>query len=427
MKYKISNYVHIVISFCLLTAAATIFMFSAKNYNKVAHKIIDFDSNNVDSVYLRVQDVYDKENQKTLSEFFKEKDALKRMKEFCSILNKEFNYLEFDDQSLMVMDDFKYKDEFRIDYGKDYFGENDNIGISLLSVQIGKNAYEVFGLENQVANGRGFKATDFQFDNVTVPALLGHEYSGLVNIGDTLKFKYLSKDISVKVIGFLKKDTSVMLDNRIYFLDRYILIPSLNVDFAPENKEEEKFQKILYSLKNWGYIKVKDGDDFYDYKNKVDEISSKLGLKYIVNEAYVYPYIKNISNTLHSSKGVFLIASIVLFIALSIVFTFIYLWNYNRNKKVYAIHLICGCSFPRLKLRLFSEIIIQFILSLGLSIFINEVLLGQDSIYLSERVPLEKAMNQTLALSTIIMLGICLMLNIYFNKSNIYASIRKED
>lgn len=427
MKYQISNYVYIVICFCLLTIATTIFMFSDKNYNKVAHKIIDFDNKNVESIYLRVSDVYGQENQKTLSQFFSEKNALERMKEFHSILNKEFNYLEFDTQALMVRDNFHYKNEFRIDYGTDIYGANDKIGISLKSIQIDKNAYNILALENQVADGRGFKTNDFIFDNKTVPALLGYEYLGLVKVGDTINFNYLSKDISVKVVGFLKKDTSLTINNKIYFLDKYITIPSLDASFIPVNKNDERFLNILYSLKNWGYIKISNGEDYYDYKNKVDEISNKLNLKYIVNEGYVYPYINNISNTMHSSKGIFLIASTFLFLVLSVIFTYIYLWNYNRNKKVYAIHLICGCSFLRLKLRIYFEIFIQFILSIGLSALINKILLGQDSIYLSEHILLEQAMNQTVLLSAIILLGICIVLNVYFNKSNIYASIQKED
>lgn len=427
MKYQISKFICVVICFCVLTIATTIFMFSNKNYNKVAHKIIDFDNKNIESIYLRVSDVYGEKNQKTLSEFFSEKSALERMKEFCSILNKEFTYLEFDTQSLMVADNFHYKDEFRIDYGKDYFGENDKVGISLQSVQIGKNAYDFFTLENQLADGRGFETNDFIFDDKTIPAILGNEYSGLVNIGGTFKFNYLSKNISVKVIGFLRQDTSIMLNNNIYFLDKYIIIPSLDVNFVPEDMEDKRFQNILYSLKNWGYIKINDGEDFYDYKNRVDEISNKLGLKYILNEGYVYPYINNISNTMNSSKGIFLIASVFLFLILSIIFTYIYLWNYNRNKKNYAIHLICGCSFLRLKQRIYFEIFIQFILSLVLSSFINRILLGENSIYLSERILLGQAMYQTVMLSIIIILAICFVLNIYFNKSNIYASIQKED
>ncbi|MCG8499546.1 MAG: hypothetical protein MJB12_03940 [Firmicutes bacterium] len=425
MKYRNINYTYIVICFCVLTIATTLFMFSNKNYNKATHKIIDFDSENIESMYLRVTDVYDRNNQKTLSEFFVEENALERMKVFCNTLNKEFNYLEFDDQSLLIRDHFSYKDEFRTDYGKPYFGEKDHI--SLLSIQIGKNAYDVFDLENKLFNGKGFEPNDFIFDNKPVPAILGYEYLGLIDIGDTIKFSYLTKDISVKVMGFFKKDTAVTIDNRIYFLDKYIIIPSLDVNFAPVDKEDASFQLILYSLKNWGYIKVNDGDDYYDYKNRVSEINNRLGLKYVVNEAYIYPYIKNISNTMHSSKGVFLIASILVFLLLSGIFIYIYLWNYNRNKKVYAIHLICGCSFRRLKLKIYFEIFMQFMLSFVLATFINRILLGQDLIYLSERRVLEQAMEQTMVLSASIMLGICAVLNIYFNKSNVYASIQKED
>lgn len=421
MKYQKNNYIYILICFCLLSIATTIFMFSIKNYNRAEHKIIDFDNKNVESIYLRVSDVF------VLSEFFLEENALERMKEFCRILNSEFVFLEFDTQSLIIKDNFLYKDEFRVDYGMESYGENDKFGIALQSAQIGKNAYDFFTLENQVANGRGFENNDFIFDGKIVPAILGHEYSDLVNIGDTIKFNYLTKDILVKVIGFLKKDTSIAINNEIYFLDKLIVAPSLDVDFAPANKDDERFQNILYSLKNWGYIKINDGEDYYDYKNKVDEINNKLNLKYIVNQGYIYPYIKNISNTIHSSKGVFLIASIFLFLILSVIFAYIYLWNFNRNKKNYAIHLICGCSFPRIKLRIYSEIFILFILSFALSAFINRILLGKDSIYWSERLLLGKSMNQTAALSTIIMLGICLILNICFNKSNIYASIQKED
>lgn len=425
MKYRNINYTYIVICFCVLTIATTLFMFSNKNYNKATHKIIDFDSENIESMYLRVTDVYDRNNQKTLSEFFVEENALERMKVFCNTLNKEFNYLEFDDQSLLIRDHFSYKDEFRTDYGKPYFGEKDHI--SLLSIQIGKNAYDVFDLENKLFNGKGFKPNDFIFDNKTVPAILGYEYLGLIDIGDTIKFSYLTKDISVKVMGFFKKDTAVTIDNRIYFLDQYIIIPSLDVNFAPVDKEDASFQLILYSLKNWGYIKVNDGDDYYDYKNRVSEINNRLGLKYVVNEGYIYPYIKNISNTMHSSKGVFLIASILVFLLLSGIFIYIYLWNYNRNKKVYAIHLICGCSFRRLKLKIYFEIFMQFMLSFLLATFINRILLRQDLIYLSERRVLEQAMEQTMVLSASIMLGICAVLNVYFNKSNVYASIQKED
>ncbi len=428
MKYKFSKYINLLVCFCLLTVGMTTFMISNKNYLKAKHKIIDFDNKNIESLYLRVTDVYGRDNQKTLFQFFSEEDSLERMKKFCGILNKEFNYLEFDTQSLLVLDDFNYKDEFRIDYGKEFFGENDEIGISLKSVQMGENTYDIFNLESQLIDGRGFENNDFIFENNrTVSAILGHEYSELINIGDTVNFEYLSKNITVTVIGFFEKNTSVTLNNNIYFLDEFIIIPSLDLNYDILNEDDERFQKILYSLKNWGYIKINNGEDFCDYRKRIDDISKELDLKYVVNEGFVYPYIRNISNTINSNKGIFLIASIVLFLILSAIIAYIYIWNYNKNKKIYSIHLICGCSLLRLKLRIFFQIFIQFMLSLSIASLVNRLILGYDNIYVSERILLRQAVRQTSILSIIIMIVICLILNIYINKSNIYSSIRKEN
>lgn len=428
MKYKISSYLHILICFCLLTIATTIFMLSNKSYIKAEHKIADFDNKNIEYAYLYVTDVYGQDNQKTLSDFFAEKNSLERMKQLYVFLNEEFDFLEFDKQNLLIRDDFNFKDEFRIDYEWKDFGVNDDIGISLKSVQIGKNTYDVYNLQNQLAEGRGFETDDYIFNNnKTISAILGYEYSGLVNIGDTINFEYLFKNITIEVVGFFQKDTAITLNNNICFLDQSIVIPLLNLNYAPLNEDDERFQKILYNLKTCQYIKIKDGEDYYIYKNRIDKISKELDLKYVLNEAYIHEYIKNISHTINSSKGIFLIASIILFLILSTIIAYVYIWNYNRNKKMYSIHLICGCSFPRMKLKIFFEIFIQFILAMVVATFVNRLMLGYDNIYVSEKLLLGQAINQTLIFSMLVMVAICLIINGYINNSNIYYSIRKEN
>lgn len=111
-----------------------------------------------------VTDVYGQDNQKTLSDFFAEKNSLERMKQLYVFLNEEFDFLEFDKQNLLIRDDFNFKDEFRIDYEWKDFGVNDDIGISLKSVQIGENTYDVYNLQNQLAEGRGFETDDYIFN-----------------------------------------------------------------------------------------------------------------------------------------------------------------------------------------------------------------------------------------------------------------------
>lgn len=228
---------------------------------------------------------------------------------------------------------------------------------------------------------------------------------------------------------FFQKETYVTINNKIYFLDQYITFPSLDIDanFIPTNEEDERFQNILYSLKTWGYIKVADGDNYYDYKNKVDTISSELNLKYALNEGYTSQYIRNISNTIDSSKGIFLITSIFLYLLMSAVYIYIYIWNYNKSKGFYAIHLICGCSILKIKIRAFVGILIQSIVSIGVASVINSVFSLEGNIYQGEQILFSKSVGQTVLFSSIVVLIICLILNVYISKSDVYSAIRKEN
>lgn len=425
MKYKIANYRYIALCFFALTIAITIFMFANKNYNTAAHKIMDF--NGEQSAYLHVTDVYDSNASESISDFFAEKDALVRMKKFSDCLHKKFRYFEFGTQPLLVKKNFAFKNQCRADYGTDNYGANDSVGISLKSVQVDQNGYQHFSLQNKIDGGRGFKSEDYKLENQAVPAIFGYEYKDSVKVGDTLAFEYLTKRINVKVIGFFKKNASTTINNQITFLDDYITIPSLTVSSQPTNAADKNFQDILYSVKNWGFIQVKSGEDYYNYKNQIDDISHQFGLKYVVNEVYVSSYIHNVLNTLQSSKGIFFITSAFLFVILSVVFIYIYLWYFERNKKTYAIHLICGCSFPELRFRIFSQVLALFASAYGLAALINYKFLSGNTLYVTEQLQLEDAMQQTALFSGAVLIVICGILYIFINKNNIVNSIQKED
>ncbi len=428
MKYKLSKYIHVTICFILLTFAMTLFMISKRNFDVISEKIVEFDENNVNSLYLKVYDIYGQNNQKSLSEFFKEDNSLERLKLLCKTLNKEFNYFEFDSQSLLIKDKFNYKDEFRIDYGREDYGFNDNIGISLKSVQIGANTYKEFDIDNKIYSGVGFSSENFLYDNVKpIPAILGNEYKDTVKIGDMINFEYLSKKITVEVIGFLEIDSIITLNNQIYYLDRYIIVPLIDTVYNPANNDEEMFQNILYSQKNWGYIKIKTGDNYLDYKNKITQISKNLNLKYEISEGYIHPYIKNISNTINSTKGLFLIASIILFVIFSLIYIYIYIWKFNKNRKIYAIHMISGCSFIKLKTKIFIEILLEFIAALFTATTINKLIFNYRNLSTFDKNIIQLSMQSTTLLSIVIMVLICLILNKHINKNEIYYSISKEN
>lgn len=431
MKYRTTEILQKIICTVLLIVSITFFMFSTINYNRISEKIINFKHQNTDNLYLRVSDVYGMDNQESLSEFFSEKDSLNRMYRFNEIVHKKFSFLEFDTQSLLMKDNFPYREEFREDYGSSYYGLNDDVGIEYNSVQVDYSTYDFFNLEDKIIIGSGFSKQSFCYDeDKTIDAVLGYEYTDLVQIGDILKADYLSKEINIKIIGFFEKDTFISVNNKIIFLDRYITIPFFNIDehhlSDSKSSDEERFQKILYSLKNWGYIKVNSGDNYYDYRDKIDEISKLCNLKYILNEGYADSYITNISNTISSAKGMFLIFSVIIYLLTAFVILYIYIWRYKINIYDYSIQLISGCSLRRLKLKLFSIIFIQFIIAIISACIINKAVLGSESLYKCTVYLFDKALVVIICTSLVTMTIITLIINTYINHSNIYSSIRKK-
>ncbi len=425
MKYRLKDMIFVVICFLILLFGMTILIRTNYDYHQITQKIIVFDEQNVDSVYLKIADNYDQENYKTLREFFSEPHSLERMKQFSEEMHDKYNYLELDKQSLLVLDQFPYQEEFRIDYDTDYYGVNDaTVGISLKSLQIGKNTYDIFGLAQQIEVGTGFGSEDFLWEKQKkLPMLLGYEYQGLVEIGDTFSFNYLQENISFEVVGFLKKDAVITLNERAYFMDQQIVIPFFDWKEQPTNEEDTEFQRVLYSLKNWGYIQIKNGEDIMDYEAEINKLNEQLGLAYATSEGEIHSYIQNISSTIGSIKGVLFVVSICLFVVLSGIFLCVQIWNFHKNKGIYAIHLLCGCSFTRIKQKIILSVILQFAAALTGAVWIHSVLLKTTN--RSEEIIFEEAVQQTILFSIVILAITCLLLSKCVQKNNVYLSLRK--
>ncbi|MDO5546957.1 MAG: hypothetical protein Q4F79_00545 [Eubacteriales bacterium] len=205
-----------------------------------------------------------------------------KMKAFNETMHKEFDFLEVGSQGLGVVDEFGYKDIFRQDYGTEEYGENDDVQIRLSSVQLDWTAYETFSLKQRIDGGRGFREEDFFFSDDPVPVIVGSEYKDVVAVGDTIVLEYI-EPIPMKVIGFFKPGTSIEIDNKAELFDNMIVMPSLSITNDPVGEEDAEFQKIVYSLKNCGYILTKDGDSYTEYKDKIQQIDRDLGVSYSTN------------------------------------------------------------------------------------------------------------------------------------------------
>lgn len=428
MKYIKLKIVRIFFSFVLLTVGLSICLYANTNYKKIEHRIVDFQDKNFNTLYLRTTDMYDEMGNISLHEFFGQNDSLSKMKEFNTEIKSEFDFLEINNQSLVVESDLKFDDKFRVDYEKSYFDENTKTNnISLNSIQIGDLSYDYFELNSMIIEGNGFDDNDFNYYGTGyIPVILGYEYIDFLEIGDVFKMNYLTKTLELEVVGFLAKDTTIITNFTNYLCDRFLIIPFFNFLYSPTNDEDEYFQKIHYSLKNWGYIKINDGEDFNTYQAKFDSINDSFKLSYILNDTYIVDYIINSSNTLYSSKGLFLISSVFLFIILAVVCLFIYILDYRSNKKIYAIHLVCGCNILKIKQRIYTKIVVQFVISIVLAVLININIIGSISNYDLQRYLFYSAIDNIVIISVLIITTLIVLLNVYINKSNIYADIQKE-
>ena len=59
----------------MISIGISAFTVSIENYKHVEQKVISFDEKAIDSIFLRVTDVYGQKNQKTLSEFLSEENV----------------------------------------------------------------------------------------------------------------------------------------------------------------------------------------------------------------------------------------------------------------------------------------------------------------------------------------------------------------
>lgn len=412
-----------IVSFLVLLISMTLFLMSMINYKKTENKIIEFDDQTTNAL-LRIIDIYDTEGEKTLNEVFSESDILLRMKLFNEEMNNNYDYIEYDNQSLLIKsNEFKYKDSCRIDYGTSIWKENDDIGIFLKSLQVNKLAYEYLGFEKKIKYGNGFTTEDYDLTE-EVPVILGWEYKELLQLENVYSFEYITRNINLKVIGFLEKNSFIVINDEIVSLDNYIIMPFLSIKSEPKDSEEHTFQKILYSLKNWGYIKVKNGDNFYKYSNEVSNISSKLNLKYVANEASISPYINNIAASFDSIKLIFMMLTILMLFIAVILNIWLSIWDYKRHQKTYAIHLICGCPLLILKIRIFEIVFTKYVIAIFGSLRINYYLQTNMNEYIYRFDILDKCSPIMVIIGIVMVAVTYFAINYYIENNSIYSVIK---
>jgi hypothetical protein len=127
-------------------------------------------------------------------------------------------------------------------------------------------------LNKMIQSGRGFTKEDFVLDeqNVVIPVILGNNYKNQFEINDTFSFFYLGKQFSGKIIAFLSKDSSIIIDDvETKNLDNTIVMPSFEID---TNYSDADFNKILALIKTEGYVLYESQKEYQDILDKINVI-----------------------------------------------------------------------------------------------------------------------------------------------------------
>lgn len=123
----------------------------------------------------------------------------------------------------------------------------------LETIQIGYNVLKDFGVALQ--EGCAFQIKDYKMGkDKNIPVVIGADWSGTLKIGDSFIAEYLYDTYQFHVIGILQPQAMIYMTNRIYLLDKDIIMPSFEVT---DYNILTNGLKIHYANKVSGIMKVK--------------------------------------------------------------------------------------------------------------------------------------------------------------------------
>lgn len=311
--------------------------------------------------------------------FSKENDNLQRLKFFYDelVISKYWEYLEMSFQSIRIKN-FKGSDKFF--YGYESGRPSETVTLyghdydNAKAMQLSESTILAFDLE--LEEGEIFKERDYIYDSTnSIPAILGYEYTETYSIGDQLEIDYLGMQETIRICGFWKKDSRIIEQGNLTYLDRYIVIPSLIFENVPKDSVEKLFQYRIYLFKTNGTIMTQDlsANETQSIINNLCKRSNLLNYT-VIGANNVNLDILNLQANWFIMLTI--IISIIIFIFSIISLVLSISTKIKNNLKAYSIHLISGASIKDIKKYIIYEIILYMISANLLAIFISTIVLG---------------------------------------------------
>ncbi len=405
----------------LLTLAIALILKTFLINDTVEEKSQKYYHTYVENQYVKIFATYDIQGI-TFTQALQQEDFLTRLKQFNHDLHtaEGLNFFELCDQHVEHKGYYEGKDNFVVGYDRDPSMKNQWLKTSagqvyitpLYALQVDSKAYNLF-LKNSLARGTDFIDDDFNYrpDKMTIPCLLGYDYSTIYDLGNMMQVEYLTRKINLEIIGFFDQTASVPVNGSILYLDHYIVMPFLNCQYNPINPEDEFFQKILYDQKNTGYLL----DEGLDY-SLVNNIAQTYDLLYTTGTNKKDISMVNQGVTALLTQRIVFMISILLLLGVIITIILVLMQKFDRDAKKISVNLICGASLNTIKAKLYAYVICCYLAGIIISLLI----IGKDIFYISPK-------NMTLCFSILFfsLMGVIIILNLLINNYHLGTALRR--
>lgn len=187
------------------------------------------------------------------------------------------DYYEINDQFLEISyPEIDKEFLYGFEYGNPEIWNNGNsIIYPTKCFQISKNCIERFELE--VETGNIFSDNDMKYvSGKYIPVIVGADYADMLGVGDLLKGVYIQNEFTYEVIGILSKGANISLGGHEVSLDRYLVMPSFNIEEDPMNEEDDVFQVRHYANKLSGKLHYDSFMQFLEFYKKVFDINNEI-------------------------------------------------------------------------------------------------------------------------------------------------------
>lgn len=194
-------------------------------------------------LYRIVDNYYDPD---AFYEFRQHSDNINRLGEFYNALVTSTNmeFISIFNQPIYV-EQFMGEEQFL--YNSQEFRDAHNLdttNANVKAIQLNQSAFELYGLK--VSNGTIFDWDEVNYGGNKLPILIGSEYKGIYDIGDTFFVNYYNREITFEVVGILEPNTFVYYKgDPEFYLDQYLIVPYPEL-LESVNESDFKFEGILY-------------------------------------------------------------------------------------------------------------------------------------------------------------------------------------